>query len=222
MVGTRLWLIALTLAAGVAAATVLVMPGPLVENTEREAGARLERAQQAAALFLKVNARTWMDTAARVAGDAVLVEALDQATRGPADLALVHRTVQERLRAFSGASKADLSIATDGRGRVIARTGLDEAVYKDGIEGFPLVADALRGLRGDDTWSLGGKLYRVAAAPVIARDRYAGTIVLGQEVGGELAQSLKQLLDVDVAFLLRGRVIAASAPTSWPSTMVPA
>ena len=84
-------------------------------------------------------------------------------------------------------------------------------MYSDGVEGFPLVADALRGLRGDDTWSLGGKLYRVAASPVIAHDRYAGALIVGQEVGGELAQSMKQVLDVEVAFLLRGRVLASSS-----------
>ncbi|HEY2748127.1 MAG TPA: MXAN_5187 C-terminal domain-containing protein, partial [Polyangia bacterium] len=131
--------------------------------------------------------------------------------KGPADLGLVHKTVQERLRYFNDKMKVDLVWATDARGRVIARAGLDEQVYKDGIEGFPLVADALRGYRGDDTWSIGGKLYRVAASPVIARDHYAGSLVVGQEVAGELAQSMKRVLDVDVAFLLRGRVLASSA-----------
>src|SRR6185369_11423006 len=155
--------------------------------------------------------RKWMDTAAQVATDAVLVESLEQATRGPADLGLVHKTVQERLRYFNDKMRVDVVIATDGKGRVIARAGLDEGEYKDSVDGFPLVGDALRGLRGDDTWSLGGRLYRVAASPVIARDRYAGALVVGQEVGGELAQSMKQVLDVDVAFLLLGRVLASSS-----------
>ena len=35
--------------------------------------------------------------------------------------------------------------------------------------------------------------------------------MVGQEVAGELAQSMKRVLDVDVAFLLRGRVLAASS-----------
>jgi hypothetical protein len=119
--------------------------------------------------------------------------------------------VQERLRGFNDKIRVDLIVATDGKGRVIARVGADEGVYKDGLEGYPLVADALRGYRGDDTWSEGGKLFRVAASPVIARDRYAGALVIGQEVGAQLAQSMKQVLDLDVAFLLRGRVLAASA-----------
>src|SRR4029079_15554027 len=122
---------------------------------------------------------------------AVLIESLDQATRGPADLQIVHKTVQDRLRSFNERMKVDLVLATDARGRVIARVGVDATVYKDGVEGYPLVADAMRGLRGDDTWSVGGKLYRVAASPVIQRDRYAGTVVIGQEAQSDLAESMK-------------------------------
>jgi hypothetical protein len=208
---SKLWLFLVTLAGCLAVAVAMLAPRSLQRDVERESAARLERAQHDASLLLKVNARKWMDTAAQVATDAVLVEALEQATRGPADLGLVHKTVQERLRYFNDKMKVDLVIACDAKGRVIARAGLDEAVYKDGVEGFPLISDALRGLRGDDTWSLDGKLYRVAASPVIARERYAGALVVGQEVGGELAQSMRQVLDVDVAFLLRGRVLASSS-----------
>ncbi len=211
MFWSKLWLLLVTLVAGLAVAVLILLPTVMTRDLEHETGARLERAQHAASLLLKVNARKWMDTSAQVATDPVLVEALEQATRGPADLALVHKTVQDRLRTFNDKIKVDLLTATDAKGRVIARVGVDETVYKDGIEGYPLVADALRGLRGDDTWSQDGKLYRVAASPVIARDRYVGSLVLGQEVGGQLAQSMKQVLDIDVAFLLRGRVLAASS-----------
>ena len=211
MFWSKTWFLLVALVGALAVAVALLAARPLQRDLEHETGARLERAQHSASLLLKVNARKWIDTAAQVATDAVLVEALEQATKGPADLGLVHKTVQERLRYFNDKMKVDLVWATDARGRVIARAGLDEQVYKDGIEGFPLVGDALRGYRGDDTWSLSGKLYRVAASPVIARDHYAGSLVVGQEVAGELAQSMKRVLDVDVAFLLRGRVLAATA-----------
>ncbi len=211
MFWSKTWFFLIALVGALAVAVALLATRPLQRDLERETGARLERAQHSASLLLKVNARKWIDTAAQVATDAVLVEALDQATKGPADLGLVHRTVQERLKYFNDKMKVDLVMATDAHGRVIARAGLDDSVYKDGVEGFPLVADALRGYRGDDTWSQGGKLYRVAASPVIRADRYVGALVVGQEAAGELAQSMKRVLDVDVAFLLRGRVLAASA-----------
>jgi Double sensory domain of two-component sensor kinase len=209
---SRGWLILVSLLAALATAAALLAPRPLGDELDVETGRRLERAQQATALFLKVNARQWMDTVAHDATDAVLVNGLVEATKGPADLGILHKTVQERLRAFAEKSKVDLVLATDAKGRVVARAGVDDGVYKDFVEGFPLVADALRGLRGDDTWSLDGKLYRVAASPVIATapGKYAGTLVMGQEVGPALAQSLATYFGVDVAFLLRGRLIASS------------
>jgi HAMP domain-containing protein len=207
----RLWLFLLTLVAGVAVAFAVMAPRGVSEDLDRELDARLERTHHAASLLLRVNARKWIDTSAQVASDAVLVESLDQATRGPTDLALVHKTVQERLRYFNERMKVDLVSATDARGRVIARVGVDADVYRDSIEGYPLVADALRGLRGDDTWSIGGKLYRVAASPVILRDRYVGTVVIGQEATAELAESMKTVLGAEVVLLLHGRVIASTA-----------
>jgi hypothetical protein len=210
MFWSRLWLVLLSVSAAVAVTAALLAPRPLAEELDRETGRRLERAQQATALFLRVNARQWMDTVAHDATDAVLVNGLQEATKGPADLAMVHKTVQERLRAFAEKAKVDIVLACDGKGRVIARSGLDEGIYKDSVEGLPLIGDALRGLRGDDTWSLDGKLYRVAASPVIGPGKYVGALVMGQEVGPALAQSLGQMLGVEVAFLLRGRLIAAS------------
>jgi hypothetical protein len=210
MFWSRLWLVLLSIVAALATAAALLAPRPLADELDQETTRRLERAQQATAWFLRVNARQWMDTVAHDATDAVLVNGLQEATKGPADLAMVHKTVQERLRAFAEKAKVDVVMATDGKGRVIARAGLDEGVYKDFVEGLPLVSDALRGLRGDDTWSLDGKLYRVAASPVIAPGKYVGCLVMGQEVGAALAQSLASMMGVEVAFLLRGRLIAAS------------
>jgi hypothetical protein len=208
---SKLWLFLVTLVGAAAVAVLLVAPRPLDDELGRETGARLERAQQAASLLVQVNARRWIDSAAQAASDAVIVESLSEASRGPADLVIVHRTVQDRLRHFGGQLHADLALATDAKGRVIARLGPDEAAWKDGVEGLPLVADALRGLRGDDTWAIDGRVYRVVATPVMTRDRYVGALVVGQELGSQLAQSMKQALGTDVAILLRGRVVASSA-----------
>jgi hypothetical protein len=206
----RAWVILLTLVAALAAAFAVLAPQMLTRDLDREIDARLERTHHAASLLLRVNARKWIDTSAQVASDAVLVESLNEATRGPSDLAMVHKTVQDRLRYFNERMKVDLVAATDARGRVIARVGLDAAAYKDSIEGYPLVADALRGQRGDDTWPIGGRLYRVAASPVILRDHYVGAVVIGQEATTELAESMKAVLGADVALMLRGRVIAST------------
>ncbi len=207
----RLWIVVLTIALVGAAALVVCLPRSLVDEIDRDAQSHLAHARRAASMLLRVSARKRIDTAALLASDAVLMESLDEATRGPPDLQTVHRTVQERLKIFNEKLKAELVLATDAHGRVIARVGLDPAAYKDSVEGYPLVSDALRGVRGDDTWTLSGKLYRVVASPVVDRDHYAGVIVVGQEVTTELAESLKKELGLDVAFLLRGRVLASTS-----------
>jgi hypothetical protein len=207
----RLWIFLLTLAAGIAAALMIIAPRGISEDLDHETDLRLERTHHAASLLLRVNARKWIDTSAQVASDVNLIESLDQATKGPVDLAMVHASVQQRLKYFNDRMKVDLVAATDAHGRVIARVGVDSAIYKDSIEGYPLIADALRGLRGDDTWSIGGKLYRVAASPVIQHDHYVGAVVIGQEATAELAESMKAVLGTEVVLLLRGRVIASTA-----------
>lgn len=207
----RVWLLLVTVALIGATALVVCLPRSLVDEIDRDSQAHLEHSRRAATLLLRLSARKRIDTAALLASDAVLMESLDEATRGPPDLQTVHRTVQERLKVFNEKLKAELVLATDAHGRVIARVGVDASAYKDDIAGYPLVSDALRGLRGDDTWALGGTLYRVVASPVVDRDHYAGVIVVGQEVTTELADSLKKELGVDVVFLLRGRVIASTS-----------
>ena len=75
-----------------------------------------------------------------------------------------------------------------------------------------MVADALRGYLSDDVWGVGGKLQRVAGAPVLSKgkDRIVGAVYVGAETGAGLVERLKKNLDVDVALLLRGKVIASS------------
>ena len=77
-----------------------------------------------------------------------------------------------------------------------------------------VVADALRGYLSDDVWGVGGRLERVAGAPVLSKgkDRIVGAIYVGAETGPGLVERLKKNLDVDVALLLRGKVIASSRP----------
>ena len=100
----------------------------------------------------------------------------------------------------------------DGKGRVVARVGDNDKEYGDYIGGAEVIADALRGYMSDDVWGNGGKLVRVAAAPVLSKnhDRIVGAIYVGAETGPNLVERLKKNLDVDVALLLRGKVIAST------------
>ncbi len=213
-----IWLVILGLATTLALGLALLAPRPLSDALEHETGERLHVASQSAALLLRLSARQWIDTAQRDATDAVLLEAVSEANRGPADLGILHKTVQERLRAFATKAGAELALATDGKGRVLARVGVDEATYKDGVDGLPVVVAALRG----DPFRrhvcvAEGHLYRLVAAPVVSGPKFIGVLVLGQEIGSQLAQSLHERLGVPVAVLLRGRI--GGSARGWPAAI---
>ena len=215
---TKAWLFVVGLALAIVLALALVVPRPAMRELEKEQVARLAHVQHASQLLLKVDARAKMDYAAHLAGDVVLAGALDEASRGGTDKAL-HSTVLERLRLFNTQLKMAFLVALDAHGRVLARVTEsgegDAQAWGDSMAGFPVIADALRGYRGEDAVAMGGKLYRLAAAPVVSKghDRYAGVLVIGMVAGEDLAKRMHDSLGAEVAFLLRGKVVATTTST---------
>ena len=193
----------------------LVAPRPAVQKLAALEGQRLDRAQYAAEQMFKVDAHKWIDRVSKLGRDALLSESLDAASRGSGEYTVIHRTIQDRFRTLIpdlATGGIDVIVALDNKGRVIARVGDDEKEYGDYVGGIEVVADALRGYLSDDVWGVGGKLERVAGAPVLSKgkDRIVGAIYIGAETGPGLVERLKKNLDVDVALLLRGKVIASS------------
>jgi len=212
---SKIWFILIAVAAGVALSIALAAPRPMAQKLEELEGQRLDRAQYAAEQMLKVDAHKWIDRVAKLGRDAILSEALDSASRGTGELGVQHKTVQSRIRSLlpdlSTAGIASIT-AVDAYGRVVARVGDNEKEYGENIAGAEIVADALRGYLSDDVWGAGGHLLRVAGAPVLSksRDRIVGALLIGAETGPQFAERLKRNLDMDVALLLRGKVIAAT------------
>ena len=157
---------------------------------------------------------------AKLGRDAILSESLDAASRGSGEYAVIHRTIGDRFRTLIpdfATGGIDEIVALDNKGRVIARVGGDnEKEYGDFIGGVEVVADALRGYLSDDAWGVGGKLERVAGAPVLSKskDWIVGAVYVAAETGPSLVERLKKNLDVDTALLLRGKVVAASRAAS--------
>ena len=165
--------------------------------------------------MFKVDAHKSMDRVGKLGRDMIIAESLDAASRGSGEYTVIHRSIQDRLRTLIpdlASSGIGIIAAIDNKGRVIARVGENDKEYGDYIGGAELIADALRGYLSDDVWGMGGKLERVAAAPVLSkgRDRIVGAIYVGAETGEALVERLKKNLEVDVALLLRGKVIASS------------
>jgi hypothetical protein len=209
---SKIWFGLVALAMACAFALAVLAQVPSSHTVQREQAERLEHAQQSLQLLFKVNARKWMDTAARAATDRDIVAPLEQAAAAPDIPEAVHQTAQAKLREFNANLRLQLLWAVDGKGRVVARVGAEETAFKDSVVGLPLVEDALRGYRADDTWALNGKLYRVVAAPVVGKagDRYVGALVLGEEVDQKLAVAIKERLRLDAAFVLRDKLLGST------------
>jgi hypothetical protein len=213
---SKIWFILIALVSAVAATFALVAPKPAVRNLEALEKQRLDRAQYAAEQMFKVDARKRIDLVAKLGRDAILSESLDAASRGSGEYAVIHRTIGDRFRTLIpdlATGGIDEIVAMDNKGRVIARVGGEnEKEYGDFIGGVEVVADALRGYLSDDVWGAGGKLERVAGAPVLSKskDRIVGAVYVAAETGPSLVERLKKNLDVDTALLLRGKVIAST------------
>jgi hypothetical protein len=217
---SRIYFILIALAAAVAVTFALIAPRPVVQKLSASEGQRLDRAQYAAEQMFKVDAHKWIDRVGKLGRDAIISESLDAASRGSGEYTVIHRTIGDRIRTLIpdlSSGGIDVIAAIDNKGRVISRVGENDKEYGDYIGGSELIADAIRGYLSDDVWGIGGKLQRVAAAPVLSknRDRIVGAIYIGAETGEALVERLKKNLDVDLALILRGKVIASTrAPGS--------
>jgi hypothetical protein len=213
----KIWFVLVGLLAGVALTAAFVAPRPADRRVEQLEGQRLDRAQYAAEQMLKTDAHRWIDYVAKLGRDVMIAEALDAATKSVGEPRMIHETVRTRLHTLvpdlAGIGLETL-IAVDDRGRVIARIGEREKEYGETIGGAEVVADALRGYLSDDVWGGGGKLRRIAAAPVLSkgRDRIVGAVLVGAETGKRLAELWKKNLGVDIAMLLRKQILTATVP----------
>ena len=147
--------------------------------------------------MFKVDAHKWIDHVGKLGRDAIIAESLDAASRGSGESTVIHRTMQDRFRTLIpdlASGGIETLVAIDSKGRVIARVGDNEKEYGDYIGGAEMIADALRGYLSDDVWGVGGKLQRVAAAPVLSknRDRIVGAIYVGAETGPALVERLQE------------------------------
>lgn len=214
MLLTKLWLFLVTLLSGLLFLCLLLLLPSLRDSSVESLRERLHVAQRTTGLLLAGQAHRLVAGVGQAATTPTLRTSLAEMGRGQAELSLLHQTAQADLRTLQKKLAVAFLFAVDARGRVLARAGLDEAVYRDPIDGWPVVEAALRGYYLDDLWLLDGVLYRVAAAPVIdaSQDRHVGALIAGIALGSELAEELHSTTGVDIAFLVRGKVLGTSRP----------
>jgi hypothetical protein len=120
------------------------------------------------------------------------------------------RTLNQQLEEM----RADLLIAVDDKGLIVAQEGRRAAREGAGLGKVPLVERALHGFLGDDVWVYDNEVYRVAARPVVDRGVYVGALVHAQKLDSVLAQRLSERLGgATVAFFYRDSVLASHTPS---------
>lgn len=111
--------------------------------------------------------------------------------------------------------RPDALFAVDRDGRVVAESGFDQVNGLEDFEmgGYPAVNDALHGFLRDDTWVLGGKIYRVSARPVEydVTQPPAGAIVGLRLIDPKFVQDLSKLTRTNLAFYAAGTRVASAS-----------
>jgi hypothetical protein len=236
---SKIWFFVIAAVAAIALGVAITMPRPAERKVQAAEDVRLDHAVRGVQRDLIVDAYRRVNLALNYARSEVynpLKRVRDDREGSEAIAQPLHDSAHDALTSLIRKDKDNppLLVALDGWGRVVARAGVDEKKWGEDLSGYFLVRDALRGYMRDDLWLTDGKLYRVAAAPVIAPpdqgvESYVGVLIVGREVDESLARKLASRVstvrcdegsdqaaacDTHVAFFARGEVLANSGPTS--------
>jgi hypothetical protein len=217
MLLSRIWFLFLALAAIMGLSTALLARGMINREHLSVADEQLRRDRFEIESLLKLDARARLDTLAPIAADGTVREAVRSKGRDKVDGQEGSKALRDRLRTMNQQLeelRADLLIAVDADGTIVAQEGRKPARAGAGLGKMPLVERALGGYLGDDVWVYDGGVYRMAARPIVDRGQYVGAIIHGQRLDAVLAQRLSERLGGStVAFFFGPDVIASYTPT---------
>src|SRR5689334_206137 len=229
MLLSRFWYVVLAVALGAVLFALFLSTSMYDRASVRAMGEALAGDSQVVGSFLRDDARR--------RGSALIVPALDDDIRthlakSSASADKIPNDSKDKVRAalrkhfnnIPADQKFDALFAVDQSGRVIGEIGFDQSSSIEGFElgGYPVVADALHGWVRDDTWVLGGRLYRVVARPVEhdVTQLPAGAIVGVRILDDTFARELSRRTSAAVAFYANGVRVSAGAPEGFDATQL--
>ncbi len=116
-------------------------------------------------------------------------------------------TVAGVARAFNSITHTDLFEVFDARGQLIASVGTETS---NGSTRVPFIEAALYGRQRLGLLAGPDRHFQIAATPILAGGRVVGALLLGDRIGRELAQELKQMTRSEVTFLAGGRITVST------------
>lgn len=217
MLLSRIWFLVLAVAATLGLSAALLARGMFNRDEISDVDENLRRDRFGAELLLKLDARARIDALGPLAADGDVRDGVRgkkvNGQEAPKGLKERLRTLNQQLEEL----RADLLIAVDEKGMIVAQEGRRAAREGAGLGKVPLVERALAGYLGDDVWVYDGEVYRVAARPVVDRGVYVGALVHAQKLDAVLAQRLSErLIGATVAFFNGDTLLASYTPTDLP------
>lgn len=222
----RVWIIFIALLVALFLGTSLLVLKPSYRQQLNTSSYSLDLAQHNTEMLLKLRARILIDAVRDMSRTSSIVENLNAANTKTREVTKLKEAMTTAMKSAVSHLKPNarpaLMIAVDYQGKQIARIGFGEKNFRpgrDGMVGYPLVRAALRGYLADDTWSVDGRLFMMAASPVLSRskNRYVGALLIGQEVNKTFALNLKKQLLGDgaskrlqLSFFLRGKELSST------------
>ena len=165
----------------------------------------LERGRQSYDHFTKVRDEMLLDKARSVAQATQLKTMLARPT-------VDRRTLEYLLLTYGETATAPLLVVTDADGLVVA-DNLSREGRPAVVRGEPGAGSVLAGSEYSGAWEYAGRVYHVAAAPVVITKRVAGILAMGYPLDDRAAKDLSKISGQDVTIAHRGRFLAAAWDT---------
>jgi hypothetical protein len=173
MLLSRFWYVVLAVVIGALTFGLYLATSMYDRATVRAMGEALAGDSQVVASFLRDDARKRSIALMVTVFDDDIRNQLVKANASPEKIPTeakdkVRKALRKQFSALPADQKLDAMFAVDQAGRVVAEVGFDQAGGIENFElgGFPVVADALHGWIRDDSWVLGGHIFRIVARPV--------------------------------------------------------
>jgi len=217
MFASRIWTLLLALLSGALIAVVLLATDLVNRERLENATALLYKESDKVEISLTLHARKRLDVilAASVDPDVrkIMAEVSANPEKAGSQRDKLVKVLVEKNDAL-GKYKADMLMAVDSRGTVVAQAGSTPHAHGYNLAGFPAVDGALRGYVRDDIWKLDNDVFLIAARPIIHGGKYVGAIVHASKVNDALAGDISP--KVQLAFFSGNNVIAAGSPDGKP------
>ncbi len=194
---TRVWVGLVSVVACVAFSVALGLAGGAKHRSSEQALHDLYRDQGELEYLLRSDARARVEALAALAADDHVRKLLylsgPGASRRKRSIRAAQKEVRETLPGLNqalGELAGELLFLVDMRGSIVFAMGVKTVPEGAGLGEFPLVRQALEGVVSDDVWPWNNHYYRMAARPVMQRDRYVGAIVHGIRLDERFANKL--------------------------------